>query len=207
VVIGITGGIATGKSAVTKLFARLGAVTFSADEASRAVLYQGGPAFLSVCGHFGSQILNADGSLNRGRLAEIVFRNPQERAVLNGIVHPRIRRLLKDQLESAAYDLPGRIVAVEVPLLYEGGLENWFERILVVTASEATELSRLMQRDSISEEEALRRIKAQYPLAEKARRATYVVDNDGAFSNLAPQVEKLWSTLQPPNFHEGLSTK
>ena len=185
----------------------MGAITFSADEASRAVLSKGGPVVSQIAAQFGSHVIAESGTLNRNALAEVIFADPQARLWLNSIIHPRIRRLLRDQIESACDDYPGKVVAVEVPLLYEGGLENWFERIIVVASSEAVELNRLMARNGLSREEANRRIRAQMPLAEKVKRATYVVYNNGPMAALAPQVAAIWNSLNSPQSEHSLSTK
>ena len=205
-IVGITGGIATGKSTVTRLLADLGAVTFSADEASRAILYKDGPALFGIVKRFGSDVLLPDGTLNRKVLGQIVFADSEKRNALNQIMHPLIRRLLWDQIESAKIEFPHGIIGVEVPLLFEGNLQNWFERIIVVASSEPVQIRRLTARDRLTPEEAIRRIKAQFPLAEKVKRATYVVVNDGTLADLTPQVEALWSVLHSPSIEHGLST-
>ncbi len=206
-IVGITGGIATGKSTVTGLLHALGAITFSADEASRAVLSKDGPVISDIRKEFGNPAIAENGTINRAALAELIFADPLARARLNNILHPRIRRLLKDQLESAKDDYPAKIVAVEIPLLYEGHLENWFERIIVVVSSEAVELERLMARNGLNADEANRRIRAQMPLADKAKLATYVVYNNGPLAALAPQVAAIWNSLKSPVSEHGLSTK
>lgn len=194
--IGLTGGIATGKSTVTRMLAARGAVTFSADEAARAVLAPHGFALRRIVEEFGPEMLTSEGVLDRARMGRAVFRDPEARRRLEGILHPLIRSLLRDQIEAAQRDLPAHVpIVVEIPLLYEGGLETWFDRVVVVTASEAVQRTRLQQRDHLDAEEAARRIAAQWPLAEKAARADYVVVNDGSPPHLEPVVERLWAWL------------
>ena len=194
--VGITGGIATGKSQVTGLFALLGATTFSADEAARAVLEPHGLVIQEIVRAFGPDMLCPDGQLDRSRLAGVVFSDPQARDTLNRILHPPIRRLLRDQIEAAQYDLPPRsVIAVEIPLLFENNLVHWFERIVVVTASEATQLERLRLRNGLNADEARRRLAVQWPLADKIVRADDVITNEGTLEELKQAVEALWKRL------------
>ena len=156
--IGLTGGIATGKSAVTRLLARRGAVTFSADEAARAVLVRNGPALRRIAREFGPEMLTSLGDLDRARMGRTVFADPEARRKLERILHPLIRSLLRAQIEASQRDLPpDPLIVVEIPLLYEGGLETWFEKVIVVTAPEALQRERLQSRNGLSAEEADRK--------------------------------------------------
>src|SRR5579859_2739948 len=169
-VVGITGGLATGKSLVTRRLHALGAITFSADEAARAVLTP--PLLARLAATFGGAILTADGRLDRGALAQRIFADPMARALLEQITHPPILRLLRAQIDACQVDLPATsVVAVEVPLLFETHLESWFERIVVVTTSESVQNVRLRARSGLDEAEARRRLAAQWPLALKQARA------------------------------------
>ena len=202
-VVGITGGIATGKSTVTRMLRDRGAITFSADEAARAVLTCGGGAAREISLAFGADAISPTGEIDRAYLGKRIFANSEARETLNRIMHPRIRRLLADQIRSAQDDFfPPRIIAVEIPLLYEGNLQNWFERIVVVSASVTVQALRLMFRNNLDEQEAKARIGAQLPIEEKAAAATYVVVNNGSEDDLTPQVDELWAKLntdQPYN--------
>ncbi len=194
--IGLTGGIATGKSAVTRLLAARGATTFSADEAARAVLVRNGSALHQIATEFGPEMLTAGGDLDRARLGHMVFADREARRKLERILHPLIRSLLRAQIEAAQRDLPpGTVIVVEIPLLYEGGLETWFEQVVVVAASETLQRERLQLRNHLSVEEADRRIAAQWPLDWKVAQADQVVWNDGSPEQLAASVENLWSLL------------
>ncbi|HLK57500.1 MAG TPA: dephospho-CoA kinase [Chthonomonadaceae bacterium] len=198
-VVGITGGIATGKSQVTRLLALQGATTFSADDAARAVLTPNGPVLQAIVRTFGPEMLLPDGQLNRAQMASRIFADPPARETLNRIMHPPIRRLLYDQIESAQEDLPpGSVVAVEIPLLFENNLQHWFERIVVVTASESIQVARLMTRNGLSEAEARNRLAAQWPLADKVARADDVIVNEGSWRALECAVEALWKRLTSP---------
>jgi len=194
--IGLTGGIATGKSAATRLLALRGAVTFSADEAARAVLVRNGPALRRIALEFGSEMLTVPGDLDRARLGRTVFADSAARRKLERILHPLIRSLLRAQIEAAQRDLPlETVIVVEIPLLYEGGLETWFDQVVVVTASEAVQRERLRLRNGLNAEEAGRRIAAQWPLERKVSRADYLLVNDGSLQELDAAVENLWLLL------------
>lgn len=188
--IGITGGVATGKSTVAKLMQERGAIIFSADEAARAVVGPGSSALRKIAATFGPDYLLPDGSLNRPNLAQRIFSDPQARRTLEKITHPLIERLLLAQMEAARKDFPpDPLVAVEVPLLYEAGREGWFDKIVVVASSEETQIARLRWRNGLSSEEARARIAAQMPLSEKIARADIVIWNEGDLNQLAAQVD------------------
>lgn len=194
--IGITGGLATGKSSVASLFREWGAVVISADEIAREVLAPGTPALQEVMERFGPEMLRPDGTLDRARLGALIFADLGARRALEAITHPRILALMKERIQSAV-DEHGRntIIAVEVPLLYEAGMESWFDAVLVVASSEQTQIARLRARDGLSEAEARQRIASQMPLAEKIARADYVIWNEGDPKQLAEEVKAVWRKL------------
>lgn len=195
--IGLTGGIATGKSTVTRLLAALGAVTFSADEAARAVLVRNGPALRRIAAEFGPEILTPAGDLDRARMGRAVFADDSVRQRLERILHPLIRSLLRAQIEAAQRDLPpDTLIVVEIPLLYEGGLETWFDQVVVVAAPETVQRERLQQRSGLNAEESRRRLAAQWPLDRKIARADQVVVNAGSLPQLEAAVETLWPLLK-----------
>ena len=189
-VIGITGGIATGKSLVAASFRKQGAVVFSADEAAREVVRPGSLALQQIADAFGPGFLHPDGSLDRAALGRLIFASPEARHRLDQITHPPILERLRSQIQEAQAQPPAlsslsthairTLIAVETPLLYEAGMENWFDHIVVVAVPEATQIARLCQRDRCSPEEARLRIAAQMPLAEKLARADYVLWNNEA---------------------------
>ncbi len=191
IVVGVTGGIATGKSRVMTLLRENGAVVFSADEAARAILIPGGTVLQEIAATFGTQVLNPDGTLDRSQLGRLIFANTDARERLNRITHPPILRLLHDQIMAARADLPSRsLIAVEVPLLHETHMEKWFDRVLTVAASEPVQIARLMQRDGLGAENARQRIAAQMPLTEKIRRSTDVLWNEESEEILKKKVKK-----------------
>lgn len=198
-VIGITGGIATGKSLITRLLKARGATTFSADDAARAVLTPGGLTLQEIARTFGKEMLRPDGALDRARLGQRIFADPAAREQLNRIMHPPILRLLHAQIASAREDLPPTaLIAVEMPLLFEARLQDWFDAIIVVTASEATQVARLRARNGLDEAEARRRLVAQWPMADKIARADFVIANEGTPEQAAEAVETLWNQLTSP---------
>ena len=165
----ITGGIASGKSTVSRFFAEQGAQLASADEDARAVLSDGSGTREAV--------LAAFGTLERDTLAERIFHDPQARTTLNGIMHPAIRRRMRSAIEAAQVNLLPGLFLYEVPLLYEGGLETWFEGVIAVLASPAQQLARLQAR-GLSQSAAEARLHAQLSPEEKARRADIVIHTD-----------------------------
>lgn len=188
--IGVTGGIATGKSTVTALMRQLGAVVFSADEVAREVLAPGRPELAQVVERFGGTVLRPDGSLDRKALGDIVFGDPGARADLENLTHPPILDALRRRVaEAIRRHGPKKLVVVEVPLLYEAGMEDWFDEVVVVSASETSQVERIRRRDGLDHHEALARVRAQMPLAEKVRRADVVIVNDGDDDGLRRAVE------------------
>jgi len=193
-VVGVTGGIATGKSIVTDRFRKLGAAVVSADELAREVVAPGGETLRLLVQRFGPTILREDGALDRAALGKRVFSDPQLRLELNRITHPAIARLAEERLEALKRQgIP--LILYEAPLLFEAGAEGRVDVVIVVTASEAVQRQRLMARDGFDEAEAQARISAQLPQAEKVRRADFVVDNSGTLDQVSEQVNSLYARL------------
>ncbi len=198
--VGLTGGIASGKSAVLRLLQQRGAVVFSADEAARAVLSPKSSALRQIREAFGAHVFATDGTLLRSQLAALIFQDAQARQTLNQITHPPILRLLAAQIESAQCELsPQNIVIAEIPLLYEDRLQSWFDVVAVVSASQEIRLQRLAERNGLTREEGIKRLKAQIPLEEKAAYADIVIENNGDLLALSEEVKSLWQTLQTLN--------
>ena len=188
--VGLTGGVASGKSAVAGLFAGLGVVVADADVAARAVVEPGEPALADVVAAFGTDVLDASGRLDRARLRARVFNDSGARRELVGLLHPPIRSALRKAAEAA----PGPYVIVAIPLLAEGGGRDaypWLDRILVVDAPIELQRSRLIARDGIDAALADRMLAAQAGRQERLAIADDVVVNDGAIESLTPQVEAL----------------
>lgn len=193
--IGLTGGIACGKSTVLRRWEDAGAAGIDTDVLAHQTLERGTPMWQGVVGEFGRGILNADESVNRARLGEIVFADEAARQKLNSIVHPAVRRMWAEALEELGRDGHTRVAVVSIPLLYEVGAENEFDCVVVVACSELTQLARLAAK-GLNEEQARVRIRAQWPIQKKMDRADYVIWNDGALAHLQRQADKIWATIK-----------
>ncbi len=196
VVIGLTGGIASGKSLVSSFLRELGAVVIDADLIAREVVAPGQPALAMIVEAFGPGILRPDGSLDRKALGALVFADPDLRKKLEEITHPFIIARIKEELARLAESCPDGVVVLDAPLLFEAGLEGLVDEVWVVYVDAATQLARLMSRDGLTRAEAEQRLAAQIPLAEKARRADRVIDNSGTPEATRAQVNRLWRELQ-----------
>ncbi|SER89849.1 dephospho-CoA kinase [Salipaludibacillus aurantiacus] len=189
-ILGLTGGIATGKSTVSDIFRNEGIPVIDADIAAREAVEPGEKAYQDIINHFGLSILNEDGTINREKLGEIVFNNEKERKVLNGIVHPAVRQKMKKEAECCKKD-GHSLVVMDIPLLIESDLFHMVDDVLVVYVNETIQLERLMERNSYSEEEALKRINAQLSIEKKRSYASYVIDNSGSREETQQQVKRL----------------
>ncbi len=189
--IGLTGGIATGKSTVAAMLAGRGAVVIDADVLAREVLEPGTPAYTDVVERFGAGVLEDGGSVDRGTLGAVVFADPALRAELERITHPRINALMQDRIV-AALESAAPLVVADIPLLFERHREDAFEGTMLVYAPAAVQLVRLRERNGLSESDARQRLAAQLPIDEKRDRATWVIDNSGSREATAAQVDKWW---------------
>jgi dephospho-CoA kinase len=194
--VGLTGGIGTGKSTVTQMFAHLGCRVIDADLLAREVVAPGEPAYETIVAEFGRGVLLPDGYLDRKRLGAIVFADPGRRKRLEEITHPAIRRRQERMLRTLEEEAFEGIVLWDAALLYESGGAGSMERVVVVLADEGTQLRRLMARDGLPEAEGRRRIASQMPVVEKARRAHYVVDNSGTRPETEAQVREVHRALR-----------
>lgn len=192
-ILGVTGGIASGKSLVTELFGRLGAPVVSADDLAREVVSPGSPLLRQLVERFGPGIIDGTGTLNRKELAAIVFTDGEARLDLNGIMHPAIAALAEERLEKLSGAAP--LVVYEAPLLFEAGAERRVDAIVVVRIGSERQLERLMARNGLTEAEAKSRIAAQMPEAEKVARADFVIDNSGPVEETEAQVRQLFLRL------------
>ena len=191
--VGLTGGIGSGKSTVARLLEKLGAVVFDADLLAREAVEPGTPGHAAVIERFGADVLAPGGELDREALASIVFADPAARRDLEQIVHPEVRRLFAEGSE--AYRDSDRVVVFSAPLLVETGMHTAFEVLVVVSATVATQIERLMRQRGMSEPSIRARIDAQAPLEDKAAAADFLVDNEGSLDELESQVERLWNDL------------
>lgn len=193
-VVGLTGGIATGKSTVARMFEQLGAAVVSADVVARQVVEPGEPAWGEIKDTFGEEVLAADGTLDRRALGAVVFGDEEARRRLEAITHPRIRERMRRQIDELAGR--GLVVIAEIPLLFESApARALVDETVVVYVDEDVQEARLMERDGFSRAEARARMAAQKPLAEKAALADWVIDNGRGLEETKAQVERLWRRL------------
>ncbi|MEF3352176.1 dephospho-CoA kinase [Paenibacillus sp. GYB006] len=190
--IGLTGGIASGKSSVSKLLVSLGAILIDADQIAREVMLPGHPVLAAVAKHFGQVVLLEDGSLNRKKLGELVFNHPDQLQALNQITHPAIRQEMRDRKHKFEEQFPDRLVVADIPLLYESGLEDGYEQIMLVYVPREVQLERLMKRDGLDKDQAILRLKAQMDIEEKKQKADIIIDNSGNFEETKKQILAFW---------------
>lgn len=194
--IGLTGGIATGKSTVAAMLAARGADIIDADVLAREVLLPGMPAFDDVVAHFGESVLDAHGAIDRPTLGAMVFANPALRAELEAITHPRINEAMRERiLGGLRGDAP--LVVADIPLLFENDREAMFDGTLLVYAPTPVQLHRLCSRDGLDEAAARQRLAAQLPIEDKLGRATWVIDNGASLDATTAQVEAWWLQINP----------
>lgn len=196
ILVGLTGGVATGKSTVAKMFTRCGAVVIDADELAREVVKPGKPAWRKIVKTFGKGVLNPDRTINRQALGDIIFSQPGKRRALERIIHPPVAREQMRLTRQAARKNPNVVVIYDVPLLFEAGIDKRVDRTIVVTADRETQIARLKQRNGLTRTEALRRIKSQMPLAEKRRRADYVFNGTCDRRVLSTQARTIYRTIR-----------
>lgn len=188
--LGLTGGIATGKTTISNYLKTKRIPVLDADEYARKVVEPGTPGLTDIVNTFGKQVLQSDGSLNRKLLGQIIFNDMTARQKLNDITHPRIQQMMTDELQKLAKDKTP-LVILDIPLLLENHNIAGADAIMVVTVPESIQLNRLMQRNNLTKEEAQRRIDAQMPLSEKEKLADFIVDNSGTIANTLTQVDKV----------------
>ena len=193
-IFGLTGSIASGKSTVSNFLKELNVPIVDADVIAKEVVEIGQPAYKKIVEAFGSEILLDSGEINRPFLGSLIFNNKEKRLQLNEIVHPEVRREMKEQADR--YIKQGEpLVILDIPLLYEGNSIELVEKVIVVTVSEENQLKRLMNRNGLSKEDALLRIASQIPVKEKAARADYVINNNGDFEDTKKQVKDLLNKI------------
>lgn len=193
-VVGLTGGIACGKTTVAHMFAELGIPIIDADDLAREVVEPGTPGLARIVETFGEEVLDGQGRLDRKRVADIVFDDEEARKQLNAILHPLIGAAGAQQI-AALQDHPAPYILYEAALLVETGSYQAFSRLIVVSASSQAQRRRLRERDGLTDEEADARIAAQWPLVDKVAVADHVVVNDGDRSDTRAQVAKVHDAL------------
>ncbi|MFC5501639.1 dephospho-CoA kinase [Lysinimonas soli] len=194
--IGLTGGIASGKSVVAARLAEHGAVVVDADQVAREVVEPGSPALARIAEEFGSGVIASDGSLDRAALGAIIFSSPEKRAALNAITHPAVAARSHELFAAAQAADPDAIVVYDVPLLVDAGRVDEFDLVVVVNASTETRISRMMQLRGMTHDEALHRINSQATDTERLAIADVVIDSNGTLEETLQQADVLWENLR-----------
>jgi dephospho-CoA kinase len=195
-IAGLTGGIASGKSLVTRVLRDLGAHIIDADKIVHDLLAPGQDAFREVVGHFGKEIQLPDGSIDRRKLGDIIFNHPEERAWLNQCIHPRVFEAYNHQVRHLSERQPDAIVIMDAALLIETGYHRHMDRLIVVYADQKAQMKRLMERDRFTLEQAMARISSQMPLDEKRKYADFVIENTGTREATERQTREVFTKLK-----------
>lgn len=189
-VVGLTGGIASGKSTVSNMLKEMEIPVIDADVESRCAVQNGEPAYNQIVESFGQEIVLPNGEIDRQKLGSIIFHDEQKRKLLNSIVHPEVRRRMNEKKE-IAMKAKEKIVILDIPLLFESNLINMVDQTLLVYVDRNIQLTRLMERNQLSEEEAEARIQSQMPLAEKMKLADKMINNNGSLTETKEQLNKI----------------
>jgi dephospho-CoA kinase len=192
-VIGLTGGLASGKTTVAKIFEQLGAKVVDADLIARDILKKGTKVFRKIVEAFGDGIIGKEGEVDRKKLADIIFHDEEARKRLNAITHPPIRRRIVEEI--ARLKRSANVIILDVPLLIEAGFTDLVDVVIVVNAREEQQVKRLMSRNRMTKEEALLRIRTQLSMSTKLNFADYVIDNNGSLDKTKENVKMVWKKL------------
>jgi len=193
--LGVTGGIASGKTVVAEMIEELGARTIDFDVLSRTVVEPGKPAWTEIVACFGEHILHNDRSIDRKQLADLVFENKQKREQLERLVHPRIAEEFAALVAEYTCHEPECVIQAVVPLLFETNMEHVFDRVLVVYAPKEVQIERVMERNSIDRQSAVTMLASQWPIEKKKDLGDFVVDNSGSLDQTRAQIEDVWKCL------------
>lgn len=194
--LAVTGGIASGKSTVAHMLSKLSVPAIDFDQLSRDVVEPDKPAWREIVGYFGADITLPDGHIDRKKLSRIVFQNPEKRKKLENIVHPWIFVEFLKRLEELTLQGDSKIIQVVVPLLFEANLQHFFHKILLVYIPAEMQIERLINRDQISRDLAIKMLAAQWPIEQKRKLADFLIDNTGSLGETEKQVQEIWETLQ-----------
>ena len=193
--VGLTGGIASGKSTVAKILQSLGAAIVNAADLAHEVVEPGHEAWKEIVASFGADILQSDQTLDRQKLRALIFNQPEARKRLESIIHPRVRALAEERIRQyAAAGYP--VVIYEVPLLFEGNLQEWLRPVILVACGVETQTARLQKRDHLTAADAEKHIAAQMSLKDKRRLADYVIENNGSLEDLERQTRQILEELK-----------
>jgi dephospho-CoA kinase len=194
--VGLTGGLATGKTFVGRALADLGCYLIEADKLGHEVMLPGGEAYDGILREFGPTVLDAEGRISRRKLSGMVWTNPERLEKLNSLVHPPVREREESRMAEIALADPGAIVVVEAAILVETGRYKSFDRLIVVTCDSEQQMERALERGSYNREEILARLSRQLPLKEKLRVADYVIDTSGTKEATLEQVRRVYAALR-----------
>lgn len=195
-IVGVTGGIASGKSTVARMMEAFGAPAVDFDVLAREIVEPGKPAFEEIVALFGQGVLGAGGGLDRKKIAGIVFQDEGRRKALETVTHPRIVEAFLDRVRGIAARDPDAVIQAVVPLLFEAGLGHLVHKVVLVYIPREMQIERLMKRDGISRDGAENILKAQWPIDEKLRLADFVIHNEGTLEETRKQVESVWRKLK-----------
>jgi dephospho-CoA kinase len=195
-IVGLTGGVASGKTAVSQVLKEEGAYIIDADQIARELVQPHQPAWKELIRAFGQEILQEDGSIHRKKLAAKVFADPEQRKLLNQILHPRIREEMGRRAKEIGQQDPEAIVVIDGPLLVELGDHRKMDKLIVVTSTRSQQLERLKDRDGANPEEALRMVSAQMPLEEKLKFADIVIRNEGSLEETKKRAREVFKVLK-----------
>ena len=195
VIIGLTGGIGTGKSTVAKILRELGAKILDADQVARKIVEPGQPALNEIVKHFGKKVLTSKGELNRPYLAQLIFNDPEKREVLNQITHPAIGDYLVKKIERLKKAEPNSVIVLEIPLLIEAGMEQMVDKIWITEVDEKLQLERVMKRDGLTYEDAVRRIESQISSEERKSYGDAIFDTGKNLEELKEDIIREWNLL------------
>lgn len=195
--IGLTGGIASGKSTIARRLAEHGAIIIDADIVSREVVAPGSPALASIALEFGEDMIDSEGTLNRAKLGALVFSDAEKLEKLNAIMHPAVKTRSAEVLAKASADNPDSVIVYDVPLLVEADIARNYDEIIVASAPEETRIKRMIQLRGLTDEEAKARIGAQASEAKRLAIADVVIDTGGNLQHTLEQVDALWDRIRP----------
>jgi dephospho-CoA kinase len=195
-IVGLTGGVASGKTAVSQVLKEEGAYIIDADQIARELVLPHKPAWSELIRAFGQEILQEDGSIQRKKLADKVFADPKQRKLLNQILHPRIKKEMDRRAKEIGEKYPEAIVVIDAPLIIELGDHREMDKLIVVTSTQTQQIERLKDRDGTNPEEALRIVSSQMPLKEKLKFADYLIRNEGSMEETKKRAREVYQELK-----------
>jgi len=206
-IVGLTGGVASGKTAVSQVLKEEGAYIIDADQIARELVQPHKPAWNELIRAFGQEILREDGSIHRKKLADKVFADPKQRKLLNQILHPRIKEEMDRRAKKIGEKDPNAIVVIDAPLIVELGDHREMDKLIVVTTTQTQQIERMKDRDGTSPKEALRIVSSQMPMEEKSKFADYVIQNEGSLEETKKRAKEIFKDLKRVALHTKKDTK